>query len=254
MNDYKSEIRELSYEKELLQAKTRDVMLSNMRNDFVFVKGGGFYYGLNANPYQPDSSHYIYINDMYINNHEVTVDEYRLFCNETGYKMPVKPPWGWSPNMPVTNVNWEDANAYCAWLSKALGQNIRLPEETEFEYIAKGGVNNSGYRYSGSNYPQEVAVFKNIKPAVICSKKPNEIGVYDMSGNVREWCNNWYDDAPGSSPSKKKIYKAVRGGAFSSSKEMITTEARYKGRYDAVPDESGKGLEHFGFRVAKIIN
>ena len=139
--------------------------------------------------------------DFYISATEVTFDQFDAFCEETGYKKP-------SANFgrgkqPVINVNVDDAQAFCKWLSEKNGTTIRLPEENEWEFAAKGGNKSNGYSYSGSNNVDNVAWYGNNSGNMaheVATKKPNELGIYDMSGNVWERCGT---------------SGAVRGGSWS---------------------------------------
>jgi formylglycine-generating enzyme required for sulfatase activity len=123
--------------------------------------------------------------DFYISATEVTFDQYDAFCDATGYKKP-RADFG-RGNQPVINVNAADAIAYCEWLSKETGTTIRLPEENEWEFAAKGGMRSNGYQYSGGNSIDDVAWHKKnsgAKAHEVATKDPNELGLYDMSGNV----------------------------------------------------------------------
>jgi formylglycine-generating enzyme required for sulfatase activity len=106
----------------------------------------------------------------------------------------------------VINVNVSDAVAYCQWVSKETGTTVRLPEENEWEYAARGGKKSKRYEYSGSNTVGDVAWYgdnSGRKTHEVATKRPNELGLYDMSGNVWEWCGthgvlrggSWGDDA-----------------------------------------------------------
>ena len=96
---------------------------------------------------------------------------------------------------PVVNITWACAEQYCEWLSAELGVKVHLPSEAEWEYAARGGNKSQGYIYSGSNIQSEVAVFtsKTKGTMPVGSLAPNELGIYDMSGNAFEYCRDTYD-------------------------------------------------------------
>jgi sulfatase modifying factor 1 len=127
--------------------------------------------------------------DFYIAATPVTFDQFDTFCDETGYMKP-KELYG-RGKQPVIHVNVADAMAFCQWLSKESGTTIRLPEESEWEFAAHGGTQSNKYEFSGSNTIDEVAWYlanSDNKTHVVGTKMPNELGIYDMSGNVYEWC------------------------------------------------------------------
>ena len=100
-------------------------------------------------------------------------------------------------NLPVENVSWEDCQTFIRKLNALTGKNFRLPTEAEWEYAARGGNNSRGYKYSGSNTVSNVAWYKDNSSSTthpVATKAPNELGIYDMSGNVEEWCNDGYGD------------------------------------------------------------
>ncbi len=238
-----------------------NVFIDNMQKEYAFVEGGSLYFLSQPGNTANDSSKYISVKSFYMCTHEVTVAEYRLYCKQNNKKLPVEPKWGWDDNSPIVNVNWNDANNFCNWLSKKTGKLYRLPTEAEYEFAAKGGNNNNNNIYSGANYSDIVAVYKTISPNMVKSRQPNELGIYDLSGNVREWCSDWYSDnviindkenylGPDYASDERNL-KVVRGGAFSSDESTIEVTSRYYGRIDAVNDENGGGLEHFGFRCVR---
>jgi formylglycine-generating enzyme required for sulfatase activity len=249
--------------KSIIKAKNNK-MLEKMATEYIKIKGGYLYFRALPNDTFVDSSMVIHISDFEMCKHEVTVEEYRLYCTENHKPMPIKPKWGWSDNYPIVNVNWNDANNYCAWLSRRTGDKYRLPTEAEFEFAAKGGIKSKNYTFSGSNYPQDVAVYNSSQPSIIEGRKANELGIYDLSGNVREWCSDWFSEninlqdydrnnyTGPLEPSDMRKLKVARGGAYSSGEKMVKVNSRYYGRIDAVKDEDGNGLQHFGFRCIKV--
>jgi formylglycine-generating enzyme len=118
---------------------------------------------------------------------EVTFDQYDAFCEATGREKP-KDRFGRGKN-PVINVNVADAVAFCDWMSRETGKTVRLPEENEWEFAAKGGSKGHRYEYSGSNDLDEVGWYdanSGKRTHEVATKKPNELGLYDMNGNVWE--------------------------------------------------------------------
>lgn len=194
--------------------------------EMILVEGGTFTMGdewmLGDADEQP--THEVTLKNYKIGKTEVTVKQYRAFCNATGKSMPDTPDWGWQDSHPIVNVSWHDAVAYCDWLSEKQGGLYRLPTEAEWEYAARGGKNSTGYKYSGSQSAYTVGWIKdnsNSKIHAVAQKKGNELGIYDMTGNVWEWCADWYDEnyyanSPSSNPRgpASGAYRVIRGGGW----------------------------------------
>ena len=98
---------------------------------------------------------------------------------------------------PVENVSWNDCQEFIKKLNRLTGKKFRLPTEAEWEFAARGGNKSKGYVFAGSNFLSDVGWYsKNAEGSThrVCTKAPNELGIYDMSGNVEEWCQDWYGD------------------------------------------------------------
>lgn len=137
-------------------------------------------------------------------------------------------------NLPVDKVSWEDCQAFIKKLNSLTGKNFRLPTEAEWEYCARGGDKSKGSLYSGGNDLDQVAWYSansGNKPHPVATKKPNELGLYDMCGNVWEWCQDWY--GPYSSDSQtdptgpeSAFYRIRRGGSWCNSADDCRVSAR----------------------------
>ncbi len=150
-------------------------------------------------------------------------------------------------NLPVENVSWEDCQTFITKLNSLTGSKFRLPTEAEWEYAARGGKKSQGYKYSGSNTIGDVAWYNDNsgdKTHDVGTKAPNELGIYDMSGNVWEWCQDWYSkDYYSSSPLSNPIgpssgsHRVRRGGGWYynawscrvSNRDDFTPGSRYGG-------------------------
>lgn len=209
--------------------------------DFILVKGGTFMMGKVDGDWNEKPAHEVRLNDFYISKYEVTNKEYAQFLNKygsdivksgvyKGKKMIFEYEKGlykagdiWRVHKgyekhPVVRVTWYGANEYC------LENGGRLPTEAEWEYAARGGRKNKKYKYAGSNDIETVAWYdknSNRQSRAVGQKKPNSLGIYDMSGNVWEWCSDWYADnyyefSPKNNPQgpASGIYHVFRGGSW----------------------------------------
>ncbi|MCF6406759.1 SUMF1/EgtB/PvdO family nonheme iron enzyme [Chitinophaga filiformis] len=168
------------------------------------------------------------IDSFYISNTEVTVAQYRKFCESQHKNFPPQPPSS-DENGPIRNVTWYEALEYCKWV------HGRLPTEAEWQYAASAGL---AVKYSGSNNAAKVAVYNKQKPLKVASKEPNTFMLYDMTGNVAEWCDDWSDSS--------FTWKAVRGGACNSKINPVN-ELDLTYRTKEYPDIRNP---YIGFRVA----
>lgn len=146
---------------------------------------------------------------------------------------------------PVVNVSWYDCQEFILKLNALTGENFRLPDEAEWEYAARGGAKSRNYRYAGAHEIAAVAVYgenSDQKVKQVKSKRPNELGLYDMSGNAWEWCQDTYS-LYGSSPKSGEVRQIMRGGSAA-------------GRWDSCRLSNRSGIpainikSTFGFRLA----
>lgn len=125
---------------------------------------------------------------------------------------------------PVESVSWNDCQTFISKLNELTGESFRLPTEAEWEYAARGGKKSKGYKYSGSNTLGDVAWYWDNSSSgteAVKTKQPNELGIYDMSGNVYEWCADWYgssyySSSPQANPTgpSSGSYRVLRGGSW----------------------------------------
>ena len=191
--------------------------------DMIFVEGGSFTMGSEQGERDELPSHKTTVTKFWIAKTETTVKQWKVFCAATGRAMPNAPWFGFVDDHPMVNISWDDATAYCYWLRGKLNKAFRLPTEAEWEFAAGGGAKGKHLAYSGRNLPDSVAWYghKSNSTMPVALKLPNELGLYDMSGNVWEWCTDWYDENYYKSDVKsdpqgaaKGRFKTLRGGAW----------------------------------------
>jgi len=191
----------------------------------VKVKAGTFTMGATE-----EQENNVFINDREKPAHEVTLTN-DYYIGETEVTQALwKAVIGSNPsiykydNHPVNQICWKDCLSFIKMLNKKLGSKFRLPTEAEWEYAARGGNQSQGYKYSGSNVLENVAWYSSNSNQMIHdvkTKSPNELGLYDMSGNVWEWCQDGFREYSSSSvtnptgPASNK-YRIYRGGGWSS--------------------------------------
>ena len=175
--------------------------------------------------------HYVAINeDFYIGQTEVTQ---KLWKAVMGYNPSKKK----CPKRPVTNVSYYEVQEFLHLLDSLTGMQFRLPTEEEWEYAARGGKNSRGYVYAGSNEAERAAWFNGNTRSLKKVKKrsPNELGLYDMSGNVWEWCStryHYYDKERNATLGKDGQMYCIRGGAW----QLPKTSCRVSWRGKRLPD------------------
>ncbi len=222
--------------------------------EMIKVKGGTFLMGgldivTNGGPRETDlihgdeCPHYVTIKDFLIGKFEVTQAEWKEIMGNNPSK------FSENDKNPIEQVSWEDVQIFITKLNAKYSAYFRLPTEEEWEFSAKGGLQSKNFRYAGSNNANEVAWWESNsggKSHIVGTFKPNELGIYDMSGNIWEWCSNWKVPYPCNTDGKSfvEVSKVLRGGTFSNDSSSVR-----------IRDRNGRGttlrLPTLGFRLAK---
>ncbi|MDH5397907.1 MAG: formylglycine-generating enzyme family protein [Cyclobacteriaceae bacterium] len=221
--------------------------------EMVFVQGGTFTMGCTSEQSDCEDDekpeHGVSLSNFSISKYEVTQAQWESVMGSN-------PSWfSECPNCPVESVSWNDIQEFLRKLNERTGSNYRLPTEAEWEYAARGGDKSRGYQYSGSNNIDNVAWNSGnseLKTHPVGEKQANELGLYDMSGNVYEWCQDWYDeDYYSNSPSRNPEgpisgdARVTRGGSWGNGARNF----RIAERSGLSPDINlSNGL---GFRLAR---
>jgi formylglycine-generating enzyme required for sulfatase activity len=203
----------------------------------VFVKGGTFVMGDSGGLRKERPAHSVTIRvGFVICKYEVTQ---RLWMQVMGSN-PSRHKG--CDDCPVENVTWRSIRQFLKRLNTLTGRHYRLPTEAEWEYAASGGEKSKGYTYSGSNDPAEVGWYKPNADNMthpVGQKKPNELGLYDMCGNVWEICSDWYhpgyykrSTAVNPKNTHPGLYRVVRGGSWRSGPERCYNKARNRNIMD----------------------
>lgn len=240
----------ISFAIESKREKHDEIITTELLDNLVRVKGGTFYMGATKEQgtgYDSDETpvHQVKISDFMISKYEVSQ---KLWYEIMGYNnSPQK-----GENLPVTNVSWDKCQEFIRELNKRTGKQFRLPTEAEWEYAARGGSLSKGYRYSGGNIIDDVSWNVNNSSDSIKAvglKNPNELGIYDMSGNVWEWCYDYYSDYSNKDSiyvnphgAKTGEHRVNRGGSINSG-----TECRVSYRSMCIPSDYYRDV---GFRIA----
>lgn len=263
--------------------------LEALRKSMVEVKGGTFNMGSEAGDEDEKPVHKVKLSTYWISPHEITNEEFAVFLNDQFKFFKVDPDGGevnykgkliydficescddtndqilyeeynggfevvaGFEKYPVSTVTWFGAKSFCDWMSKKTGEKFRLPTEAEWEFAARGGKKTKGYDYSGGNDIDEIAWYQDNSdsgPHEVATKEPNELGLYDMTGNVWEHCADWYSDyADGTQKDPKGPEegedRVTRGGAYDIDgyNSRVATRAHY---FDV------NSFRAYGFRIVR---
>ena len=206
--------------------------------EMVKVEAGSFNMGATPemeNPHEDEKPvHRVTLtNNYYIGKYEVTQALWKIVMGSN-------PSNSKGDNLPVEKVSWNDCQKFISKLNKLTGKSFRLPSEAEWEYAARGGNKSRGYQYSGSNTIGDVAWYEgnsSFMTHAVGTKQPNELGIYDMTGNVWEWCQDWYDiysSSPQTNPTGavSGSCRVNRGGSWN----CLARSCRASCRYRCTPD------------------
>ncbi len=207
--------------------------------DMVRVEAGMFIMGATPemeNPFDDEKpTHQVTLtNDYYIGKYEVTQALWQAVMGK-------KPSRFKGDNLPVVSVSWNDCQKFISKLNRKTGKKFRLPTEAEWEYAARGGKKSRCYQYSGSNNISDVAWYYNnscSETHIAGSKQANELGIYDMSGNVKEWCQDWFGSYSSSSQvnptgANSGSYCVGRGGSWN----CVAGSCNPSTRFSFAPDD-----------------
>ncbi len=238
-----------------IQNQTRTFTVNGVSFNMVFVEGGTFTMGATSEQgenayYDEKPAHRVTLSDYYIGETEVTQTLWQAVMGSN--------PSNWKGNnLPVEFVSWDDCQQFITELNQLTGRKFRLPTEAEWEYAASGGVRSRGYKYAGCNTLDQVAWYwensgdsrlsvvattseNHWRTHPVGQKQANELGIYDMAGNVSEWCQDWYDEdyyskSPSTNPcnNTSASLRVFRGGGCYSGAWCCRVSHRGSG-----PDES----------------
>ena len=210
-----------------------NVNIKGVNIEMTDVKGGTFQMGSPENDFDKgwdENLHQVTVSDFLIGKYEVTQAQWKAVMdnNPSTFK---------GDNLPVETISWEDVQEFLQKINAKTGKNYRLPTEAEWEYAARGGNKSRSFIYAGSNTLENIAWFINNSNSTthpVGIKQPNELGLYDMAGNVCEWCDDWYDmnyyvSSPRFNPTGPSSgkYHVLRGGCWDDDAIKCRTKYRY---------------------------
>lgn len=238
--------------------------VGNVSFKMIFVKGGTFQMGSYSGDDDEKPVHSVTVSDFYMGEFEVTQALWKEVMGTSIYQQRDKANTSWptrgvGADYPMYYVNHTEAEEFCGRLNQRLrsqlpdGYVFALPTEAEWEYAARGGNKSNAYTYSGSNYLSDVGWYTDNSSSsthMVGSKRANELGLYDMSGNVYEWCSDWYGSYSSSAQADPQgpysgSYRVLRGGSW----DCGASRCRVSLRGDNTPSYR---FNRSGFRLALV--
>ncbi len=220
-------------------------VLDQIATNMVAVEGGEFLMGAGPDDAEADTNerpqHLVKLDGFHISRYPVTQAQWvAVMGNNPSF-------FRGCDDCPVEQVSWNDIQDFIRKLNQQTGKNYRLPTEAEWEFAARGGNLSKGYRYAGSDDLSRVAWYAGGKTHAVGQKQANELGIYDMSGKVREWCEDWYGDYSNTAQTNPKgpssgSDRVLRGGSWADS----ARNCRVSDRYNCIPD---RRYSPHGFRL-----
>ena len=208
------------------------------------IEGGTFMMGSHEDS-DEEPIHEVFVNSFEMSETEITFIQYDFYVSQNGGVQFPDDEGNGRGNLPVGNLSWEDAKGYCDWLSRETGQTYRLPTEAEWEFAAGGGVSSRNY-YAGTDTGDSLRWYANYKgeneidafddSAPVKYFIPNSLGLYDMTGNVYEWCLDWYDrryyeysliNNPKGPSVTNTGEKVIRGGSYEDNRRDLRVSNRH---------------------------
>ena len=224
--------------------------VNGVKFNMIRVEGGTFQMGATSEMKKPSEEekpvHSVTLSTYYIGETEVTQALWQAVMGSNPSH------FNGGGNLPVEDVSWDDCQEFISKLNQLTGMTFSLPTEAQWEYAARGGNKSRHTKYSGSKNIKEVAWYdgnSGSKTHPVGQKQSNELGLYDMSGNVWEWCSDWYElysDGSQTNPTgpDSGFHRVLRGGSWYSSR-YCRSSYRYGGR-------PSYRLHTFGFRLALL--
>ena len=210
-----------SRQQQSLPKKDKTYSVGGVSFTMKYVKGGSFLMGATKEMGAHDKDEVVHkatVKSFYLGETEVTQELWQAVMGKNPSKYHFK-------NNPVEWVTWDDCQEFIKKLNALTRQHFRLPTEAEWEFAARGGCYSHHYAYAGSNDLSEVAwwgknaEWQGLKHQEVKKKKPNELGLYDMTGNVSEWCQDYYNPYGTSGMQKpsnlaRRNFRIIRGGSY----------------------------------------